>query len=938
MQRRLPRPSSASRLIRNPAVLAIVSFCIVYVTLFKWEKGHLLRNGGGTNPGTIVQKSAVSKSSPNKAEAVPDTPSSSHDDSKSNEYELVDTGTNIDIVLDLFTFQSALRDTANSIISARSGRNKWVAYISSGFVKNKGHFDRYEERLIARGVGTTLTPDLRSGIPLFGFAQCWATAVLRGMYFAKDGRVLREAYISNTPTTVTNTKLGLISKGLKDHFSQFHCPDSWSSASTALRPHEFILETEADCQSLLLSLRRNAEFKNAFWALIPWKPTTTVAMQRHETPSLVKALGQCTKTANYIVQVMEPLKDGKFFEVDVLILVSSFYPYTVWYHEMSLFDGKTEAELDFGDEFTPEETLKVRRRIKAASSHLAITLKGTLQRAHNAYVLLNARFSIGSSMIPKLLHVDCNVHGRTMRDATIDGLIDIIVASKRNPVALGKLAAATSHSNDTLSKAEPWWELVYTEAVAGGWSYFDFETCYPDMEVNEPYAYKMEVSSFISKVMLQADDGNMGYSPGPVFTEIDRIAAEVSEKHKEKGFAIIGQPHFVGGFQQFNKYMTMRGWTRKQGLNGGPEVVMLPCYGPLAAAWSRWKPGRLISSSPHERSHVTKRPFFRAVHSYFKEQECDYTLFHPQTFLIDEDPTQCVKFLEAAKALPPSTKWFLKSRVESFGRGITVIRSSEAPEVTGNCERPRQLNFFAQRGVDNIFLYDGRVTQGRAYLLVSSYKPWTAWFFDGYYNVAQVKVETDGTKIDKNANVPNMGSNQGSRRLLPTDIHDYIIQLGRPESDYAKMRHNIKQVALNVFMSLKGTLEEHAGAYTLFGFDTIVDNDMEVHVLEANCNCELFNNPVKFGRERVETSSILVREMMDAVFATNWDVESFREKIFENDALNSTLRDSSEQVVTKFPRSTKWDLELLYTEAVSPTWSYVPIGKGKCFPQPMPEA
>ena len=39
---------------------------------------------------------------------------------------------------------------------------------------------------------------------------------------------------------------------------------------------------------------------------------------------------------------------------------------------------------------------------------------------------------------------------------------------------------------------------------------------------------------------------------------------------------------------------------------------------------------------------------------------------------------------------------------------------------------------------------------------------------------------------------------------------------------------------------------------------------MNVHVLEANCNCELFNNPQKFGIERVETSTILVREMMDA--------------------------------------------------------------------------
>ena len=110
---------------------------------------------------------------------------------------------------------------------------------------------------------------------------------------------------------------------------------------------------------------------------------------------------------------------------------------------------------------------------------------------------------------------------------------------------------------------------------------------------------------------------------------------------------------------------------------------------------------------------------------------------------------------------------------------------------------------------------------------------------------------------------------------------------------------------------------------------------MGVHVLEANCNCELFNNAKKFGRERVETSTILVREMMDAVFATNWDKEGFRKKILEDPDFAELLRDSSEQILSEVPRKTKWDFELLYTEAVTPAWTYVPVGKGHCYPQPL---
>ena len=573
----------------------------------------------------------------------------------------------VHVVLDRTAFQKALKDAANTIFKVKEGPKGWVAFVSGGKVKEKGHYDRFEARLKARGIGITRKPDRQMGVPLFAFAQCWAVFSTECTCRAMAHRS-REAIMSNTLDTVIETKIQRVSDALEKHFANLKCNDVWSTNTSSLRPEEYIFTTNQDCHNFILGLRNRPNYRTELWAVIPWKPKSTTRMERHSTSSIMRYLGLCTNAQNYVVQSMEHLSDGKHLEADVLILISSFYPYSAFYHEMNLFDGDDETPLEFGDAFTPEETATVRRRIKLASNHLAVALSRILSPAHHGYVLLSARFSIGEARIPKLLHITCNVHGRNMTDATIDGLLDIITASKRNPMAVGRLAAAVRHSNDTMSAQEPWWELLYTQAVPGSWSFFNLSTCYPDMKVNPVYEYSVEVEAdfdaaskyitdakMISKAVLQTKDNS--FNVGPIFKEIDEIAEATNVKHNNRGFAIVGIPHF-GGMQQFRKYLIqLRGWS-ETGLNQNPGIVITVCFGPIANIWASYKPGRLISASPHERWHVVKRPFYRAVKSYFDSINCDYTTFHPETYMIDQNPDHCKLFLESAKRAPPNSKWF----------------------------------------------------------------------------------------------------------------------------------------------------------------------------------------------------------------------------------------------------------------------------------------
>jgi len=254
------------------------------------------------------------------------------------------------------------------------------------------------------------------------------------------------------------------------------------------------------------------------------------------------------------------------------------------------------------------------------------------------------------------------------------------------------------------------------------------------------------------------------------------------------------------------------------------------------------------------------------------------------------------------------------AQVCSFDILTFSLVASATGLLRSNCKAPHALDFFVQRGVPDLLLYNGRVTQGRAYLVVTSYAPLTAWYFDGYINVAAVSVQAEGA-ADKEAHVTNMDSNQNSRRL-PTE--ELLTSLNLSVLDQDVIRKRIREAFLQVFLSLTAGMEKRPGSFSLYGVDFLVDSKHKVRVLESNCNCELFTNAVKFGNERVNISKTLVSQMMHAVVVTNMAPDSFKDLIERNLHMDAAAAAG--------PSS----LELLYTEAVKPAWSLVPVDA--CYP------
>jgi len=412
--------------------------------------------------------------------------------------------------------------------------------------------------------------------------------------------------------------------------------------------------------------------------------------------------------------------------------------------------------------------------------------------------------------------------------------------------------------------------------------------------------------------------------------------AVYSSCHTSMKYAIYKAPHFSGGARQFRRYFTERKWTpidvramNKSSFDKLPRdtvVLMTPClYSlPLQDVQRRVK---LVSQAPNELSGALKIPFYRAIVKLFTSNQCDYRTFHPESFLL-ESPDVCRELtdrLTKERDQHSSAVWFFKSRRDSFGDGVKVRSAADALMNLPSCSSiNKKRSMFIQRGVSSIMRYEGRMTQGRAYILISSYNPPTVWFFMGYFNVAaDVKVDDSPDQPLRSAHITNTRSNQKSARLLFSELFK-----DKTREEKMILKKNIKEAAFISYLALRSNLGENPGSFSMFGFDFLVQSDLSVKVLETNCNCELFMNE-NAGPQRLAISTNLVRSMMDIVLASNLNPDSFRDLLLEH--INSSMKhgdkdirglgesvdlddDSSESGVRR-----SW--ELLYTEAVTPSFS-----------------
>ncbi|KAH9253986.1 hypothetical protein BASA81_008110 [Batrachochytrium salamandrivorans] len=443
--------------------------------------------------------------------------------------------------------------------------------------------------------------------------------------------------------------------------------------------------------------------------------------------------------------------------------------------------------------------------------------------------------------------------------------------------------------------------------------------------------------------LRQDKDSSPAVDESNVHYRLNALAKQLGNKYssiKPRHFAHFSVPHFVGGWRQFVRSLEKyRNWTlhserELESLIGAhrPYNLKVDMLKPKAEKYtydlvltpcSAIKPGLhslkhqrfvgAVSGDPKEQQAVLKGNFYLATRRWYNQSRpgCDYRHFHPETHYLGNRQT-CLQFNKSL--VEPGELWFLKtSSRASFGMGIATIRQDTVQEKL-DCDTidfsiaPRLM----QRGVENIVTFEGRITQGRAYLLISSYQPTRAWFFMGYFNVAAGK-----------SHITNTGANQGSDRITFATLLQ-----GKSLEELLLIKHHIKSAALELFHVITGDIIQDEHSFSLFGFDYVIQQDLSVKVLEANCNCELFFNLKDFGPIRYQSSSNLVDTMMDLVIASNMDEvkEEFDIQLtrFVDQEHQALRNDTQSNELDQFGVREYW--ELLYSSS-SPQFAYKELGK-----------
>jgi hypothetical protein len=398
----------------------------------------------------------------------------------------------------------------------------------------------------------------------------------------------------------------------------------------------------------------------------------------------------------------------------------------------------------------------------------------------------------------------------------------------------------------------------------------------------------------------------------------------------------------------------------------------------------------MISSSPREQTHASKFSLGVILKQYQEEQGCDYRKVHPETFIPSAnlfngkevlstlEQAQVVKTdsfvgdstlgwkeecIELSNSLKKDREtgreavWFVKTRNDAYSRGVAVVSADVIAAKIGTCDKPARPppgaslvkgetdntlrgQYMVQRGMENIYRWGptGGVMQGRHYLFISNHAPFTAFFVEGHYNVGPTPKQAErgrkhATGGDTGSQITNSMSAQDLPRLTPGELAAQIekdrIERGLSVETYSMkvLRHRTKEIALNAIMTLKGGMDGKAGGFSLWGFDTVWnDPDLQPSMLEINCGCQGNVNVTATGEVRARDWIQMLPNVIDTAIASQWHPEEFAQAV-------ETARENGE---LGMPLA-KNGVEMLYSDAISPVYSYVPVGKGECYPHDLPE-
>jgi tubulin monoglycylase TTLL3/8 len=186
--------------------------------------------------------------------------------------------------------------------------------------------------------------------------------------------------------------------------------------------------------------------------------------------------------------------------------------------------------------------------------------------------------------------------------------------------------------------------------------------------------------------------------------------------------------------------------------------------------------------------------------------------------------------------------WILKPAGLSRGRGIEIYNHIE--EIRDKVQKEGQ--FVIQKYIENPLIVKGKKFDIRQWVLVTSWNPLTAWFYDHCYLRFGVEDYSNFDLKNKFVHLTNNSIQKNSEKFDNTEIEgnmwhsedfrSYLRSVEGFDIWGEKIKPEIKKIVTYSLECVQDMVDGRQGSCELYGYDVMIDENYKPWLIEVNCS------------------------------------------------------------------------------------------------------
>ncbi len=245
-----------------------------------------------------------------------------------------------------------------------------------------------------------------------------------------------------------------------------------------------------------------------------------------------------------------------------------------------------------------------------------------------------------------------------------------------------------------------------------------------------------------------------------------------------------------------------------------------------------------------------------------KHHEANEYNFFPLTYYM---PNEYAIFLSVFKQ-DPNQIWIMKPACKAQGRGIFLISSIEQVtkwknSLTGTQDNLVNEIYVIQKYLMNPLLIGGKKFDMRIYSMVNSYNPLTIWLYrTGFARFTHARYNNSFDQLENQyIHLTNVavqktcgdysGVTGGKWNLRNLKLYLYTVY---PKERVETLFEKIQGIIIKSIKSVSKLIVNDKHSFELYGFDIIINDNLEPILLEVNANSSLSANTESDNKLKVK--------------------------------------------------------------------------------------